>query len=153
MRKELDRLAEQIRLKVQKHIKCSDGKWTQEALLRLIHIEKGNVAQRKSAKVSNDRWRPTPLRNLTGNAKVVISRKGPATSSRPDLTIHDRKRRSSEKDAAGREYMNTSNWMCADYKCRVSPKYCKHNLPILAERRFSLYNFSHLSRNGSVRKI
>ena len=109
MRKELDRLAEQIRLRVQKHIKCSNVKWTQEALLRLIHIEKGNVARRKSAKGSDDRRRPTPLRNLTGDAKVVIPGKGPATSGRPDLTINDRKRRSPKKDAAGREYMNTSN--------------------------------------------
>lgn len=47
MRKGLDILAEKIRVTVQKHLKCSDVKWTQVAFLRLVHIEKGNVARRK----------------------------------------------------------------------------------------------------------
>ena len=58
MRNELDILAEQIKLRVQKHIKCNNVKWTQEALLRLIHIEKKNVAQRKL------------VRKQTSNAKI-----------------------------------------------------------------------------------
>lgn len=45
MRKKLNRLAEQIKLRVQKYIKCNNIKWTQEALLWLIHIEKGDVAR------------------------------------------------------------------------------------------------------------
>ena len=61
MRKEFDTLAEQIKLRVQKHIKFNDVKWTQEALLRLIHIEKGNVTCRKSAKKNDDRRWPMPL--------------------------------------------------------------------------------------------
>ena len=50
-----------------------------------------------------------PFRNLTSNVKVVISEKVPATSGRTDLTIDNWKRGLSDKDAAGRKYMNTSN--------------------------------------------
>lgn len=55
MRKELDILAEQIKLRVQKHIKCINVKWTQKILLQLIHIEKGNMAWRELAKGNDDR--------------------------------------------------------------------------------------------------
>ncbi|MCJ1348828.1 hypothetical protein MMC31_007061 [Peltigera leucophlebia] len=88
MRKELDTLAEQIRLRVQKHIKCNNVKWTQEVLLRLIHIEKGNVARRKS------------VRKQTSNAKIKALGRSPATSAKPVSTIDGRKRKSPEKDAA-----------------------------------------------------
>lgn len=52
MRRELDRLAEKIRITVEKHLKCSNIAWAKEAFLRLIHIEKGNVARRKSSLVN-----------------------------------------------------------------------------------------------------
>ena len=55
MRKKLDILTKQIRLRVQKHIKSNNVKWTQETLLRLIHIEKRNAACRKTAKENDDR--------------------------------------------------------------------------------------------------
>ena len=109
MRKELDTLAEQIRLRVQKHIKSNDVKWTQEALLRLIHIEKGNVARRKSAKENDDRRWPTPLRKQKSDAKIGALGRSPATSAKPVKTIVGRKRRSPEKGAAGIKFMNTRN--------------------------------------------
>ena len=70
MRKELDTLAKQIRLRVQKHIKSNNVKWTQEALLRLIHIEKANVACRKSAKGNDDKQWLMLLRKQKSNAKI-----------------------------------------------------------------------------------
>lgn len=45
MRKDFDIVAEKIRLTVQEYVKCNNVKWTQEAFLRPIHIEKGNVAR------------------------------------------------------------------------------------------------------------
>lgn len=138
---------------MQKYIKCSNVKWTQEALLRLIHIKKRNVAQQKSAKRNNDRWHFIPLRNLIGDAKVVTLKKGSAISGRPDLTINDQKRRSPKKDAAGKKYINTNNSICANYKCKISLQYYRHNFPILAKKWFSLYNFGHLFRNKFVKKI
>lgn len=119
MRKELDRLAEEIRLTVQKHIKCSDFKWTQEALLRLIHIEKWNVARRKPAKQGSDgkddstapqtRRRSKPSRDQAGDAETLAPGRSPATSCRPISTSDDHERRLPKKHTNGREYMTTSN--------------------------------------------
>lgn len=45
MRKSLDELVERIRTKVEQHITSNDRSRVGEALLRLIHIEKSNIAQ------------------------------------------------------------------------------------------------------------
>ncbi len=60
MRKEFDNLAEKIREKVKKHINNDNVTWTREALLRLIHIERRNVARQKSVKkaVTEDNQSP-----------------------------------------------------------------------------------------------
>ncbi len=55
MRKELDNLTEKIRERVKKHIYNDDMTWTREALLRLIHIKKGNMIRRKAVKENDDR--------------------------------------------------------------------------------------------------
>ena len=108
-RKKLNILAEKIKLRVQKYIKSNDIMWTQEALLRLIHIEKGNVACRKLAKKNDDRRWLTPLRKQKSNTKIGALRQSPATSAKPVKTIVGRKRRSPEKDAAGIKFINTRN--------------------------------------------
>ena len=50
MRKELDNLAKKIKERVKKHTNKNNMIWTKEALLRLIYIEKKNVARQKSVK-------------------------------------------------------------------------------------------------------
>lgn len=45
MRKSLDELVERIRTKIEQHITSTDRNRVGEALLRLIHIEKSNIAQ------------------------------------------------------------------------------------------------------------
>lgn len=55
MRKELNNLAEKIRKRVEKYINSNDMTWTREALLRLIHIKKGNLARQKSVKGNGDK--------------------------------------------------------------------------------------------------
>lgn len=46
MRKNLDEMVERIRTKVEQHITSTDRNRVGEALLRLIHVEKSNFAQR-----------------------------------------------------------------------------------------------------------
>ena len=55
IKKELDNLIEKIKERVKKHIKNDNMTWTREALLKLIHIEKRNLAKQKSVKGSNDK--------------------------------------------------------------------------------------------------
>ncbi len=81
MRKELDNLAEKIRERVKKHINNDDVIWTREALLRLIHIEKGNVARQKTVKRSSDRGRPIPTRGRRSSTRVV--------TPKHDITVND----------------------------------------------------------------
>ncbi len=60
MRKELDNLTEKRRKRVKKHINNDDMTWTKEALLRLIHIKKRNMARQKVVKGTSDRGRQIP---------------------------------------------------------------------------------------------
>lgn len=55
MMKELDNLAEKIRNNLKKYMKNNNGTWTKEALLKLIYIEKRNVAIQKSVKGNGNR--------------------------------------------------------------------------------------------------
>lgn len=109
MRKKLDRLVGQIKLRVQKHIKCNNIKWIQKALLQLLYIEKENIARQKLAKRSDNRQQLMLLRNQTNNAKVVTLRGNPVTNDRSGSIIDNKKRRSLEKDVNGRKNMNKSN--------------------------------------------
>ncbi len=94
MRKELDNLAEKIRERVKKHINNDDVTWTREALLRLIHIEKGNVARQKAVKGSSDRGRPISTRGRRRSAKVV--------TPKHDTTVDDQHPKSPKNVATGK---------------------------------------------------
>ena len=87
MRNKLDILAKQIKLRVQKHIKSNNVKQTQEALLRLIYIEKENIARRKSVKKNDDRQWPMLLCKKKSNLKIKAPRQSPATSAKSVKTI------------------------------------------------------------------
>ncbi len=94
MRKEFDNLAEKIREKGKKHINNDDVTSTREALLRLIHIEKGNVARRKAVKGSSDRGQPIPMRSRRNSARVV--------TPKHDTTVNDQHPKSPKNVATGK---------------------------------------------------
>ncbi len=94
IRKKLDNLAEKIREWVKKHINNDDVTWTREALLRLIHIEKGNVARRKAGKGSSDKGRPIPTRGRRSSARVV--------TPKHDTTVDDQHPKSPKNVATGK---------------------------------------------------
>lgn len=102
MRKE-----EKIRMTLQKHVKCNNAKWTQEAFLRLIHIEKGNVARRKSAKKHVDgkddsttmqtKQQAKPSRRRTRDAEMADPGRSPATSRAAISTTDGHEQKSPKK--------------------------------------------------------
>ncbi len=94
MRKELDNLAEKIRERVKKHINNNNVTWTREALLRLIYIEKKNVARRKAVKESSDRGQPIPMRGRRSSARVV--------TPKHDTTVDDQHPKSPKNVATGK---------------------------------------------------
>lgn len=59
MRKKLDNLVKKIKNSVKKYINSNNVIWTKEAMLKLIYIEKRNVAKQKSVKENGDRKQPT----------------------------------------------------------------------------------------------
>lgn len=111
------------------------------------------MAWQKSAKKSYDKQRLIPLCSVTGNVKVVTLRKNLATNNKLNLTIDNQKWKSPKKDIASGKYINISNWIYTNYKCKINPKYYRHNHSIFAKKWFSLYNFGHLSKNRFVKNI
>lgn len=74
MRKNLDEMVERIRTKVEQHITSTDRNRVGEALLRLIHVEKSNFAQRVAV---------LRKRRCTGKQKPLMAEgKGPEVNQR-----------------------------------------------------------------------
>lgn len=89
------------------------------------------------------------MHNLSVDAKIIILEISLSTNERSNLTIDKRKRRLPKKNAASKKYLKTNNWICANYKYRVSRKFYKYNLSIFAKKKVNLYNFDYLKTDLS----
>lgn len=91
MRKNLDELVERIRTKVEQHITSTDRNRVGEALLRLIHVEKSNIAQR----VAVTRKRRSTMKQKPSMAQEkapeVDQRDAPTKAQKkgPEVNQHD----------------------------------------------------------------
>ena len=112
IRKELNNLAKKIRKRVKKHININNVTWIRKFLLKLIYIEKKNVARQKSVKKSSDKEQPIPTRGQKSSARVV--------TPKHDMTIDDQHPKSPKNVAINKLYMKAKYAMYADEKCKVA---------------------------------
>ncbi len=75
-------------------------------MLRLIYIEKGNVAKRKSFKRSGDRGRLIPTCGQKSNVKLV--------PPKHDITVDDQHQKLPKNIATNKLYMKAKYRVCAD---------------------------------------
>ena len=111
MRKKLDNLVEKIKEKMKKHIKNNDVTWTKEILLKLIYIEKRNMARQKSVKKSGN-WGRTILTCSQKSSTIIVIPKH-------DITVNDQHPKLPKNITTGKYYIKAKYEMCADEKCKV----------------------------------